>query len=159
MHSLLNQGYEVVGTDLFPPEYDPTTAPLRKDFMSVAKTADNPGLYCSDLMKLALRNDCHDIIPLMDPEVDVLSERKEAFKKQGIKVWLDDPRVIRLVRNKQLWTTKIEKCDSYSRIPTFQSYKDLCANFAGRFVAKKICGRSSGGIFWVTQLIEVERMQ
>ena len=146
--SLIDQGFVVIGTDLFPPEYDPTTAPLCADFMQVVKAGSEPELYCAELLEFASRNSCYDILPLMDPEVDVLSENRDLFENRGIHIWLCDKNTISNSRRKDVWSKRLNFCNEFSVIPSYTSFEDLKLEYEGDFVAKKVKGRSSEGIFF-----------
>lgn len=145
--SLNNLGVGVVATDIYPKEYHPVARKC-KDFVQVPKVFPNVDSYCQSILTAAINNKCEAIIPLTDPEVDVLSDQRHLFSSAGIKVWLASDHAIKCARAKDSWTARLSNSRSFKMIPTFDKFLSLCRNYAGEFVAKRINGRSSEGILF-----------
>ena len=145
--SLNNLGVKVVATDIYPKEYHPIARKC-KDFVQVPKVFPNVDSYCQSILTAAIKNKCEAIIPLTDPEVDVLSDQRHLFSAAGIEVWLASDATIKCAREKDSWTARLSNSQSFKMIPTFDNFSSLCRNYAGDFVAKRVNGRSSEGILF-----------
>lgn len=140
-------GIDVVATDIYPRDYHPVAKKCCA-FYQVPRVYPNVKIYCETLKELAIKESCGAIIPLTDPEVDVLSESREMFETYGIKIWLAADNVIKKARNKGLWCQLLQGCKYLKTIPSYKSYAELKINYSGEFVAKKVKGRSSEGILF-----------
>lgn len=145
--SLNNLGVGVIATDIYPKEYHPVARKC-KDFVQVPKVFPNVDSYCQSILTAAINNKCEAIIPLTDPEVDVLSDQRHLFSAAGIKVWLASDHAIKGARAKDFWSVRLSNSRSFKMIPTFDKFLSLCQNYAGEFVAKRVNGRSSEGILF-----------
>jgi carbamoyl-phosphate synthase large subunit len=56
--------------------------------------------YIPLLLEICLREQVHVLIPIIDPELLVLSEAKERFAKIGVTVVVSDPKTIRICNDK-----------------------------------------------------------
>lgn len=140
-------GHEVVGTDIFPREYHPISRACKAFFM-VPKAGDEPDEYLLRILEVAVKNSCDAIVPLTDPEVDVISPNRASFEREGIMVWLSDDQSVLNARAKEKWATIVGTLNAVKLIPTFTSYDVFKTSYSGDFVAKRINGRSSEGILF-----------
>lgn len=140
-------GVDVVGTDIYPREYHPVAVEC-SGFYQIPRVYPDVDFYCNTIKNIAIKESCEAIVPLTDPEVDVISERRVLFEEAGVKVWLPSDNVIKRARNKGLWCKIVRESKSLKTIPTFRCYSDLKENYEGDFVAKKVTGRSSEGILF-----------
>ena len=147
IESLRHFGAAVVGTDIYPREYHPISN-MCHSFHQVPRAIPDAGHYCRTLKKIAENEGCVAIIPLTDPEVDAVSENRSVFERAGVRVWLSDDKVIKTVRNKDLWSQMLAESKNFKTIPSYTAYSDLQKNHKGDFVAKKVDGRSSEGILF-----------
>ena len=145
--SLKKAGYGVVATDI----YDECFHPVAREclaFEKVVKAVPDSVAYCEVIRDVAVRHGCKAVIPLTDPEVDVLSPSRKILEEKGVALWLGAPASIALARDCDAWSQKLGKCKTFKTIPTFQTYNELLAAHRGEFVAKRVNGRSSEGILF-----------
>ena len=147
INSLNSLGIGVVGTDIYPQEYHPISHNCLA-FRKVSRIYADSLKYCSELRDEALKRGCIAIVPLTDPEVDVISTNRDFFLNSGINIWLPDETVIKKVRNKELWCNLLYGSKSFKTIPSYNSFGALSREYTGDFVAKRITGRSSEGILF-----------
>lgn len=145
INSLLDMGIGVVATDIYPKEYHPI-AHQCLDFQQVPRVYPDELCYCKAIFDIAIKNKCAVIIPLTDPEVDVLSSNRKMFEDVGVKVCLPDDEVIKRARCKSSWCKALSAAKYVRTIPTYDTYQELCESYSGEFVAKRVRGRSSEGI-------------
>ena len=121
----------------------------------------DPLVYCNAILEVARQNDCAAIVPLTDPEVDVLSANRERFENAGVSIWLAKHEAILKARAKESWNKELADCTTFKTIPTYFSFAELTAHYSGDFVAKRINGRSSEGICFsnTSAFVETEPYQ
>lgn len=147
VRSLVSDGIRVIGTDLYPSSYNPISKECAA-FSQMPKAYDAPEVFCRLIADYAKRMGAAAIIPLTDPEIDVLSPSRLVLVQCGISLWIPDDSVISNARNKQNWSRKLLGAKNFKTIPSFGDFASLAKEFRGEFVAKKIKGRSSEGIFF-----------
>lgn len=139
-------GYKVIGTDI----YDCSllhNASLTDEFYKVSISAHTEK-YLRELLDICKLELIDYIIPLTDPEVDILSLNKHLFIEQGTIICIDDEQKIRLLRNKAEWPPIFKAEAGIKTIPTFSDYEVYllqCGIFP--LIAKPSTGRSSQGFF------------
>lgn len=144
--SLRNIGCQVVGTDFYPLSYNPIALSCRA-FSRMPMASD--ATYCTSLLAFAKSTGCTMIWPLTDPEVDVLAKHRVQCEAAGVRICLPEASVIADARNKMAWSTSLlSGAKAFRTVPSYDSYWELCQNWAGDYVAKRICGRSSEGILF-----------
>ena len=145
VESLTSLGINVIATDIYPKEFHPI---LRRcvAFTKVIRADEDPVTYCSSLLDCAMKYKCSAIIPLTDPEVDILSKRRLLFDRLANLVWLPADELVKIIRNKAKWAYRLRGAKEFSVIPTYATFDQLKVDYQGEFVAKKIEGRSSEGI-------------
>ncbi len=145
IQTLHNEGHNVIATDYYPASYNPISN-VCIAFSQMPLAYDT--LYCEKLLLFAQANKCEAIIPLTDPEVDALSVNQKLFENAGIKLWLAPSHIIQNVRDKSVWHKLLANVQHFHIIPTYHSYQELTENYTGKFVAKRVKGRSSEGIYF-----------
>ncbi len=143
--TLSGEGYCIVATDYYPASYNPISKRCSAFYqMPLASDAS----YGDALLQVAQEHACEAILPLTDPEVDVLSARRAMFDEAGIQLWSAPSSVVATARNKRAWGERFKGAQHFRVIPTFLTYNELVANTSGRYVAKRVNGRSSEGILF-----------
>lgn len=145
--SFRKEGLEVVGTDIYPKAYHPVAGRCVSFFRAPLAVPDQ-GAYCAFLAETATRAGCAAVVPLTDPEVDAIAANRGMIESAGVSVWQAGTEAIRRARAKERWGELLGGCSAFRTIPTYLSYADLKARHEGRFVAKRINGRSSEGILF-----------
>ena len=145
--SLKKAGCGVVATDI----YDECFHPVAREclvFEKVIKAVPDPVAYCEVIRDVAVRHGCKAVIPLTDPEVDALSPNRKILEEKGVELWLGSQESIALARDCDAWSRKLSGCKTFKIIPTFRTYNELVSAHRGKFVAKRVNGRSSEGILF-----------
>lgn len=145
--SLKAAGYGVVATDI----YDECFHPVAREclaFEKVIKAVPDPVAYCEVIRDVAVRHGCKAVIPLTDPEVDALSPNRKILEEKGVALWLGTQEAIALARDCDAWSQKLCASKTFKTIPTFRTYNELQSTHRGKFVAKRVNGRSSEGILF-----------
>lgn len=145
--SLRKAGCGVVATDIYPREYHPVVARC-VGFEQVPRVAPDALAYCSAICDAAVQYGCRAIIPLTDPEVDVLSNNRGFLKEKGVDLWLAPDVAIRRARAKEAWQEHLGGSVAFRLIPSYDGFDALAKEHRGDFVAKRINGRSSEGILF-----------
>lgn len=109
--------------------------------------------YIDTLLAICLREEVQYVIPLADPEVDVLSAHRNAFLERGIIVCIASEPVIKICRNKKLFFDYLSGMEDLHLLPTY-TFESLFELPEGPIIAKPKIGRSSEG-----QIIIEERNQ
>lgn len=143
--SLRAAGHEVVGTDCHPAAYNPIAASCSA-FLRMPRAPDDPDGFCASLCACAVAQRVVAVVPLTDPEIDVLSPRRARFEENGISLWIANDLAVRKARDKRLWSAALAGSRNFRTIPTYGSLAELKSNRPGEFVAKRANGRSSEGI-------------
>ncbi len=71
-------------------------------FFATPRVSDDPLHYAEELLKNCIKNRIDILIPLMDFELQILSEQRNKFLSHGISVIVSSPEVINTTLNKQL---------------------------------------------------------
>jgi len=145
--SLRKSGFGVLATDIYSREFHPVVEQCM-EFALVPKAVHEPDAYCQALIDLCVRHGCSAVMPLTDPEVDVLSAHRGDFAAAGVDVWLASTSAITLARDKSAWGELLAEAKTFRVIPSYPSFAALDAVHSGRFVAKRVHGRSSEGILF-----------
>lgn len=146
--------YRIIGTDSNDKEYLANAQEV--DFFYRVSNADT-SLFVDELKNICISNDVKIILPLTDPEIDVLNENREWFINNNIELIMSPFETIKLARNKK----RLEDCISnifnlevIKPIKTISYYEGITVPFNYPFVVKPINGRSSIGLHYVKSLVE-----
>ena len=147
MDSLCRAGCDIVATDIYPREYHPVVA-YCDGFVQVPRVQPDALVYCQAIVDAAVANGCQGVVPLTDPEVDVLSTYREVLESRGLALWLAPRASIQRARSKEGWSSLLSSSEKVRLIPSYLSFDELVQNHLGKFVAKRVNGRSSEGILF-----------
>lgn len=117
--------------------------------------------YLPFIFDLIKKEDILYILPLTDPEVDVLSRERKRIEEMGACVLLPETATVELCRNKLVFQEYLHEQRIDNTISTIscaaltEDYMDII-----RFpsVVKPIDGRSSEGLFYITDFEELSRV-
>jgi carbamoyl-phosphate synthase large subunit len=129
----------IVGTDIYPEQWQGNKSFLSK-FYQVPKAIDEN--YIDEILRICIKNQVKFIIPLTDPEVDVLSENRELFEAENIILCISDKNAISKCRDKSMVETLFKKS---GKVPVIESLS--FENMKYPVIAKPKKGRSSEGLF------------
>lgn len=136
---------KVIGTDINPAGWLANSKLVDKMYQSPLAAAGD--LYIQKILEICQKESIEFIIPLTDPEVDILSENYSLFKKNNIVICISEPGVIQKCRDKYLIYEIFKDDELVNVVPTFEFDNfDNKENIYPLF-AKPKKGRSSEGIF------------
>lgn len=141
--SLKKSGHNVIGTDIYPSLWHYESKLCDKVFR--VPYSQSPK-YPSYILSIAKINKVSHIIPLTDPEIDVLNLHREIFQKNNIILCMPSSNIINLVRDKyNLYN--LFKSEKQINVPkTFLSKDFHISNKRFPYIAKLKNSRSSEGL-------------
>lgn len=138
-------GKNVIGTDIYDKAWIADSINVNR-FYQVPRTTD-PDEYFEKICSICIDNNVSYVLPLTDPEVDVLTERREWFAERNITLCLSPEDTIRICRNKKtLFEFAMENCREVNPIPTRKVDDGSDMPFELPMICKPYDGRSSNGI-------------
>lgn len=149
---LKKEGYGVYGTDIFPSEWLYGADEFIKAYKAPLAYSDE---YVFAMLDIAKSNNIDILVPLTDPECDVLSKQKELFSKHNIIIACLDEEINSLCRNKLLTQNRLKTI--VNTIDTYSVEEAHNLNFP--MIAKPIDGRSSEGLKVLQSLSELEQIK
>ena len=135
-------GHTVFGCDIYPREWTALAGEL--DFFQ-ARLATEGEPYVEQLKEAVRRDRLDFLIPLTDPEVDVLSPRKAEFQALGCTVCVPEERVAALCRRKDRMNSFLAEKQVCRLIPTESAVPGQPCPFPFPVMVKPRSGRSSLG--------------
>lgn len=139
--TLKSFGHYLVGCDINPKEWIADAYNVNEFYQAPLTTSFDQ--YMEFIYNVCLRCNIHYIIPLTDPEVDVLSKFKVILDNQNYKVCTSDEDTIRLIRNKMELPKFLIENNIDNILPTISLQDDLTFDFP--VFIKPTYGRSSLG--------------
>lgn len=144
--TLRKNHHGVIGCDIFPREW--IVDAYNVDEFIQAPPAKAKDEYVSFIKRVCQQFDVKFIMPLTDPEVDVMGEFKNELGAQGVCACVSDHEVIKLCRDKFLLPQYLGQQNICTAIPTYWLGEvDQIRGFP--LLAKPRFGRSSQGIMEV----------
>ncbi|MBR1383473.1 MAG: ATP-grasp domain-containing protein [Ruminococcus sp.] len=90
-------------------------------YFILPKPVDDEEKYVSTLINVCLKNNINAVIPIIDPEIYILSGYQERFAEAGIRVVVSDRRVLDICYDKLKMNAFLEECG----FPTAQTFSTL----------------------------------
>ena len=143
----------IIGTDIHPEKWLSTVKYV--DFFYTVPEA-NSSEYLKSISEICMEYRVDYIIPLTDPEVDVLSENRNLHGVKHSLVTLPDNEIVKLCRNKDQFANRLKQTMSEVIIPTYSKAEILDKAIEYPIVAKPKNGRSSEGFQIIYSRIEAE---
>lgn len=137
---------KIYGCDIHPKEY--LVIANRFDGFNKAPKASDKN-YITEIVNLCKSFNIDLIIPLTDPEVDVLSNNRNTFEKEGILLAIQNVDAVSICRNKKVFYDKLKHLNVLKLIPTFDTKEILSQKIEFPIIAKPAKGRSSEGLYKV----------
>lgn len=144
----------IIGCDIHPADWLSTSA-LVDVFHQIPRTDDED--YISTIISLSNNYSVNFIIPLTDPEVDILSSHRFELQNQKATVSISNPRAIEICRDKLKMYNFFKKSTLVKTIPTYTK-QEIYANPILPLIAKPRNGRSSEGVQRIGNLASIELM-
>lgn len=137
-------GHVVFGCDIYPSEWHAVTKKCKEVFL--APYPSDTERYLHFLVDISISNAISHIIPLTDPEIDVLNENRDDFEGRSIKLCIPHRETILIARDKYR-IFNLFKDDKKIFVPqTFRSQLDDLRSPVFPYIAKPVNGRSSEGL-------------
>ena len=141
--SLRAMGHRVIGCDIYPAAWN--AAALEVDAFFQAVLCTDRDAYIAQLEEAVAREKVDFLIPLTDPEVDVLCSEKARFAKLGCTLCVPDEPCAKLCRNKLDMAQMLEAEGLCDTIPTASPYGREPLESEFPLMLKPLNGRSSQG--------------
>jgi len=148
IESLRRMSFRLVGCGLTPKEWRVGAAEV--DAYYQAPNVSEGETYLDFIKEVCLKENVSYVIPFIDTEIDLLSENREWFEEQGIKLCFSGPETIKILRNKKLLADFIaDNCPEIRSIPT-KFLRDIDRpEWDFPVVCKPYNGRSSQGLRYI----------
>ncbi len=137
-----NNNTKIIGCDIYPKDWIATSMMVDR-FYQIPKSLDSES-FINALIKIVRTESVDLIIPLTDPEVDVLSQNVDYFKSLNITIATMNKNIVEVVRNKYNLFERLK--DKVNFIPTYEC-SGIDNNLGFPLIFKPKTGRSSEGIF------------
>lgn len=126
------------------------------------KPVENEELYVEKLIEVCKENDIGAIIPVIDPEVYILSGFRERFIKNGITIVVSDRNVLDICFNKLLMNDFLEKTGvsypkTYKSVSEFKSALDR-KEISFPVIMKPILGSGSVETYFIDNMAKIEAL-
>ncbi len=137
----------IVGTNSLPAAWT-ATADMVDRYFEVAP-ASEPLAFLRDLLGVCQAEGIDRVVPLTDPEVDVLTEHSEHLREAGIVLCAPSRESARICRDKWLAYRAFEGDERVRRIPTWRLEEFREGDGSPPLLVKPRTGRSSEGVFCI----------
>ncbi len=134
---------KIGATDIYPANWLWQSG-IADSFCRVPEASDDS--YISVLFDICVNNNIDFVIPLIDPEVDVLSEHFQTFEDAGITLCIPPKNAIDICRDKLIHHKKLKSKKNVHVIPTLTCLDAAIKKFGYPVICKPRKGRSSEGI-------------
>ncbi len=141
---LHQNGYFVVGTDIYPREWVVDAQNVDK-FYSVPKASEGEE-YIHCLLDICEENGIDFLFPLTDPEIDILNAHRDRFSCLSVQICMSDYEAINRCRNKRKTAEFLRAANACTVIDSYDLKKIDAAAFSYPILCKPVNGRSSQGL-------------
>ena len=150
---LKKDGHFIIGCDIHPEKWIIESKDVDVFIKAPYYSAEN---YVEFIQALCEKNKVEFIIPLTDPEVEILSKYKEKFKMLGITVCTSDAKTISLCKDKYNLYTYLKKNKLCNTIETYLLSKVNIEECNFPLFSKPRNGRSSENCMIINDRIDYE---
>lgn len=141
--TLKRHGHEIIGTDIYPKEWIANALIVDYFYEVPHSNIVDESDYIKCVLNICIDRNVDYIIPLTDPEVDILSQSKSLFCKFNIKICTPNSDVVSLCRDKYKLPKYLDKQKFTNIIPT--ELLNNVDDIKSPVFLKPIRGRSSSG--------------
>lgn len=150
---------------VFVSDCDDTASGLYGDvdgYFILPRPVDNPELYVQELLSLCKENRVDVVIPVIDPEIDILSRYREMFSEEGIFVAVSSEEVLKICYDKSVMNSFLT--ENGFEIPlTYYSIEDFRCDYDNHrvdfpVIIKPIFGSGSVSTYKVSAFNELESL-
>tara|TARA_R110000850_G_scaffold213377_1_gene339356 strand:+ start:8617 stop:9546 length:930 start_codon:yes stop_codon:yes gene_type:complete len=136
-------GAEVIGCDMHPREWIAASRLVTRFYRVPPSVSET--VYISRVLEICQLEDIDFLIPLTDPEVDVLSLNRQVFNDAGVTICISAQAAICAARDKLAVYQSFYNHPRIRVIPTADLQERGSLDFSFPMLAKPRCGRSSEG--------------
>ena len=151
--SLHNMGFGIIGTDIYDADWIVDSKSV--DFFEKAPFVYDRQQYIDFIKNLCSKYKIKYILPLTDPEVDLLCEYKEELLTNNVKICTSDKNVVKICRNKYELPKILESIDGLNIIKTIK-INEVDKTIKYPIIIKPINGRSSQNCYKIYNDSEFE---
>lgn len=137
----LSEQYFIIGTNIYPKEY--VAEATMVDSFYMVPPAGKGEEFVLKIIDICIKENCKYILPLTDPEIDVLNEYRDIIEEKHILVCMSDRETITVCRDKRKSASLINSVDGEICIPELKVKE--CGSYLP-IVIKPSNGRSSEGL-------------
>lgn len=147
--------FRVIGCDIYPSNWLAFASNTDKFYRVTPSSKERA--YIHEILEICQRENIDYLIPLTDPEVDALSTYRKELEKKGVVLCLSNNTTIEICRNKYKTYDFFKKDSLVNVIPTFTT-KELTQyeKLTYPLIAKPVCGRSSEGLYTISNSEELK---
>lgn len=145
INSLKSLNHYIVGTDVHKGIYHTISKEL--DSFYQIPYANTPE-YLNEIFKISVKEKIDLIIPLTDPEVDVLDISRSKFENNSCKLAIPPKKTIDISRNKMNLFSFFKENKEIDVIETFTFQEIINSGISTEIISKPLNGRSSEGIIY-----------
>lgn len=135
---------KIIGCDIYPYNWLPA-APAVDIFYQVSIVYDNND-YLKKLIEIIVKEKIDFVLPLIDPEVDLLSEFRNDIEKYNSRICISNNKAVSICRDKFLFYNFLKNDGRVNLVPTFDAFSFSLNCCKLPIIAKPRNGRSSKGI-------------
>lgn len=150
---------------VFVSDCDPTASGLHGNndgYFILSKPVDNEQKYISELLELCSKEDIKIIIPVIDPEIFLLSDYREEFMNRGILVIVSDKNVLDICYNKILMNDFLKRNDFEfpKTYQTLEGFEKAYTNNEIKFpvIMKPVYGSGSEATYKIDSVEKVKAL-
>lgn len=141
---LHQNGYFVVGTDIYPREWVVDAQNVDK-FYRIPKASEAEE-YIRRLLEICEENEIDFLFPLTDPEIDILNVHRDRFSQLSVQICMSDYETINICRNKRRIMDFLRTANACTLIGSYDSKRMKSTAVSYPIVCKLVNGRSSQGL-------------
>ena len=146
--SLKRIGFRVVGCDIYPKEWVVESNSVDQFYQAPYVVEEEK--YINFIHEICQKESIGYLLPLIDPEVDLLSNNREWFEMKGITLCISPKKSLDIIRNKLILADFIkENVSSINFIPTKMLSDCDKHEWDYPIVCKPYNGRSSQGLKYI----------
>ena len=146
--SLKRMGFKVVGCNIYPRSW--VVESCEVDVFYQSPPVSNVDSYLQFIKEICQRESVSLVLPMIDYEIDVLSENRKWFEDNGVTLCISSHKTLEILRNKKKLADFVaENCPDIQSIPTIllKDVEELEWEFP--VVCKPYNGRSSQGLTYI----------
>ena len=131
-------------------------------YFILPRPVDDEGKYVNALINVCLNNNINTVIPIIDPELYILSGYRERFLRSGIRVVVSDRCVLDICYDKLKMNDFLKSC-GFSVPMTFPTLEEFEAAFSNGLIClpvviKPVLGSGSADTFFANNIEKVRAL-